>query len=358
MSSAGLSAGTLKRLRGLPGLIGRIPGALMIVPLFLGAAVNTFVPQVLDIGGFTTGLFRDGISALLGMFFVCLGAQLRFGATGTVLEKGFAILLGKLFAGVAVGLGVAFYLPNGTLFGLVPLAIVAAMTNSNSALYVALTKQFGNTTDRGAVSVIAINDGPFFTLIALGVAGLAAFPFMVLVGVLVPLFVGFVVGNASASARRFLKSGEELLIPFMAFAVGTGIDLSTLIMAGPAGILLGLLTIVLSGGGAMALLYLVHRVHRRPKAKRNVISGACEATTAGNAVATPAAVAIADPTYRGVEAIATAPVATSTITTAILVPFFVMAVHKWQVRRGVSADLEDESPRTPAGAASPGCGAH
>lgn len=323
--------------------VARIPGGLMIIPLFLAAFINTFFPQILDIGGFTTGLFRDGINALLGLFFVCMGAQLRIRTTGPTLEKGLALLIGKAAAGATVGLAVAFLMPNGTLFGLVPLAIVAAMTNSNSALYVALTKQFGNTTDRGAVSVIAINDGPFITMVILGVAGLASFPVEMIVAVIIPLLVGFIIGNVSTTARDFLKSGETLLIPFMAFAVGQGIDFATLGQAGIPGIGLGVMTVVLSGGAAMLLVWLAHVIRRRPREQRNLISGPSEATTAGNAVATPAAIALADPAYRGVEALATAQIAAATITTALIVPFVVAYVARWQKARGVSVEAEERA---------------
>ncbi|SDT35001.1 2-keto-3-deoxygluconate permease [Microterricola viridarii] len=322
--------------------IGKIPGAIMILPLFLGATINTLWPQALDLGSFTSALFRDGTGALLGLFFFCMGAQINFRATGVTVEKGVAILIGKVGIGVIIGLGVAFLIPGGTLFGLVPLAIIAAMTNSNSALFVALTKQFGNKSDRGAVSVIALNDGPFFTLIALGAAGLAAFPLEMLAGLLTPLFLGFAVGNLSAKARVFLAPGETLLIPFLGFVVGRGIDFTTLGEAGAQGILLGLLTVVLSGPAAMGCLWLAHVLRRRPKRARNLISGAAEATTAGNAVATPAAVALIDPSFEAIQSIATAQVAAATITTAILIPFVVMFVSRWQLSRGVSPQAEDE----------------
>lgn len=324
----------------LVGLFSRVPGALMIVPLLLGAACNTFFPQFLALGGFTTGLFRDGVPALIGLFMFCMGAQIRLGAAGKTLEKGAAIMLGKLAAGVAVGLAVAFGMPDGTLFGLLPVAIIAAMTNSNGALFVALTEQFGNKTDKGAVSVISINDGPFFTLVALGVSGLAQFPIHMLLGVLVPLVMGFVLGNVSPATRRFLAPGETLMIPFMAVAVGAGIDFRALLVAGAPGVLLGVMTVVVSGGGAMGLLYLLHRFHRSPPAQRNLIAGACEATSAGNAVATPAAVALADPSYHAVQAIATAQVAGAVVTTTVLVPVFVLLVARWQARRGIRPATE------------------
>src|SRR5699024_10963890 len=160
--------------------------------------------------------------------------------------------------GVAFGLSVAFLAPGGELWSITPLAIIAAMTNSNSALYVALTKQYGNRSDRGAVSVIAINDGPFFTLIALGAAGLAAFPAEMLVGAILPLFLGFILGNISKTVKEFVQPGEALLIPFLGFVVGVGIDFATFVEGGILGTFLGIATIVFSGGAAMGVLWLVH----------------------------------------------------------------------------------------------------
>lgn len=330
-------------------MLGKIPGSLMIIPLFLGAIINTFFPEILNIGSFTTALFKNGTGTLLGMFFFCMGAQISFRETRVTIEKGLAILIGKVGIGVAFGLGVAFLIPGGELWTLTPLAIIAAMTNSNSTLFVALTKQYGNASDRGAVSVISMNDGPFFTLVALGAAGLAAFPGEMLVGALLPLFLGFIVGNVSKTAREFVRPGEMLLIPFLGFVVGVGIDFTTFAEAGIPGAILGVATVIFSGGAAMGALWLFHVIQRRPKPARNIISGAAEATTAGNAIATPAAVALVDPSFAGIEALATAQVAAATVTTAILVPFVVAYVARWQERRGVSPQKEDEwNFRTPS----------
>ncbi|KAA9164007.1 2-keto-3-deoxygluconate permease [Amycolatopsis acidicola] len=320
---------------------GRIPGLINIGPLLLGALVSTFLPGLLNIGGFTTALFHTGTSTLIGLFFLCMGAELNPRTTGPAVEKGVATLLGKTAAGVTVGLAVAYILPGGTLFGLVPLAIIAAMTNSNTALYAALMKQFGNTTDRGAAGIIALNDGPFITLLALGISGLAAFPFKTFLGLLIPFVIGFILGNFSPKAREFLSPGGLLLIPFMAFGVGSGINLTTLGRAGLSGILLALMTITMCGGAAMLVLRAIHLIRRRPRECRNVVAGAAEGTTAGNAVAVPAAIALIDPAYQGVEAVATAQVATSTVVTALLIPFVVAFVSRQQAKRGVSVEAEE-----------------
>lgn len=320
--------------------LGVIPGALMIIPLLLAAVINTLFPQVLEIGGFTSGLFKDGLPAILGLFFFCMGSQLDFRTTRPTLEKGASLLLGKAAIGILCGLLVAFMTPNGVLWGLTPMVIIAGMTNSNGALYAALMASFGNKTDRGGAAVLALNDGPFITMIALGVAGLANFPAEDLVAMVIPLLAGFILGNLSQAARHFLKPGETLLIPFLGFLVGASIDFRVLFTSGVQGVILGLATVVLSGAAGMLALQLYHVLHRHPANTRSIVGGAAEGTVAGNAIATPAAIALADPTFAAVSDVATAQIAAAVVTTTLLVPFTTSLIAKWQKRKGISPDLE------------------
>ncbi|MGX2961134.1 2-keto-3-deoxygluconate permease [Peribacillus sp. JNUCC 23] len=93
--------------------------------------------------------------------------------------------------------------------------------------------------------------------------------------------------------EKFLPKGSDMLIPFFAFALGMGIDLEKINEGGLSGMLLGVLTVVLTGGaGYLTFKFL----------KWNLIVGATEGSTAGNEVATPAA---------------------SVVTTAISFPIFV-----------------------------------
>lgn len=317
-----------------------IPGALMIVPLLLAACINSFFPGILEIGGFTTGLFKEGLPAILGLFFFCLGAQLDFKTTRPTLEKGFALLLGKVGIGVLIGLLVAFFMPNGVILGLTPMVIIAGLTNSNGALYAALMASFGNKVDRGATAVLALNDGPFITMLALGAAGLASFPLTALLAMILPLILGFIIGNMSPTARKFLKPGETMLIPFLGFLVGSSIEFKMLFTAGAQGIILGLGAVVFSGLAGMGMLWVYHVIHKHPRETRSIIGGAAEGTVAGNSIATPVAMALADPSYQGLVDAATAQLAAAVVVTTILVPITVSMVSKWQEKKGFSPQKE------------------
>jgi len=299
--------------------IEKIPGGMMVVPLVAGTAINTFAPQLLQIGGFTTALFKQGAAPLIGAFLVCMGAGIGFSAAPKAILQGGSITLVKLLVAVALGFTVDKLAGAGGFFGLSSVAIIAAMSNANGGLYAALVGEFGSETDIGAIPLMSMSDGPFFTLIVLGAAGMASIPFISLVAVIVPLLVGMLLGNLDAEMRRFLTAGGPVLIPFFAFALGTGIDLAMLLEGGIAGIVLGLLTTFLGGWFNVRIDRLVGG---------SGIAGAAASSTAGNAVATPLAIAQADPSLLKVASAATPLIAASVITTAILTPLFTSWIAK------------------------------
>lgn len=291
----------------------KVPGGLMVVPLLLGATINTFFPQALKIGGFTTALFKNSALALIALFIFCAGSQINAKQAGRTLSKGVVLTLVKFIIGAIIGWFVGKNFGNVGVLGLTPLALVPAFTNSNGGLYAALAGQYGTAEDVGAISILSLNDGPFFTMIAFGLSGLANIPFIALVAVIVPILVGFILGNLDPDIKEFLAPGESFLIPFFAFPLGAGLNFNTIIKAGFPGIILGLMVVLLTGiaGYFSTTLF----------GKRRAV-GAAIGTTAGSAVATPAALAIADPSLAPV-ATSTAQIATSVIITAILCPLLV-----------------------------------
>ncbi len=297
----------------------KIPGGLMVVPLLLGAVINTFFPNALGIGGYTTALFKDGAVPLIALFVLCTGAQINVRQAGTPLYKGVVLTLVKFLIGAVLGWGIGKLTGNAGLLGLTPLAIIAAMTNSNGGLYAALAGQYGDSTDVGAISVLSLNDGPFFTMVAFGATGLADIPFVAFVAVLIPIVIGFILGNLDEELREFLAAGTAVLIPFFAFPLGAGLDFKTIIQAGLPGLLLGVLVTLLTGLGG----YYATGLFGEKKAV-----GAAIGTTAGNAVGTPAALALADPKLQPLVASSTAQIAAAVIVTAVLSPLLVSHLDK------------------------------
>ena len=56
--------------------INRVPGGMMVVPLFLGMVLNTFAPNLMQIGGFTQALTGVGYPTILGMYLFTVGTKM------------------------------------------------------------------------------------------------------------------------------------------------------------------------------------------------------------------------------------------------------------------------------------------
>jgi 2-keto-3-deoxygluconate permease len=298
--------------------IEKFPGGMMVVPLLTGALINTFFPQAGDFFGSFTGALFKGALPILAVFFFCVGTTISFKATPYILKKGGALLITKVGMGALVGILAAQIIghdPSATVLGgLSVLAIVAAMNDTNGGLYMALMGQFGKKEDAGAYSLMSLESGPFLTMVTLGAAGLASFPWQTMVGAILPLLAGMVLGNLDKEIRDMFAKAVPALIPFFAFGLGAGLDFRKVIEASFTGIFLGIAVVVVTGSA----LFIADKW-----TGGNGIAGLSAASTAGNAAAVPAAVAAANPAYADVAASATVMVAASVIVTAILVPLIV-----------------------------------
>ena len=311
----------------------KIPGGMMVVPLLLGACVNTFFPGLWTTfdGTFTTYLWKSGAMPILAVFLFCNGATIDFKKAGVPLAKGLIITVVKVGVGIIIGVLVSSIFGAAGILGLTPLAIVGAIANSNGGLYASLAGEYGDSTDVGAVSILSINDGPFFTMVALGAAGIAKIPFNTLIGCVIPIVVGCLLGNLDEDIRKFCEPGAVMMIPFFSFPLGAGLNLKNLIVAGFPGILLGLVCCAVTGFAG----YGVYKALQPVKALgiEHPEVGAAIGTTAGNAAATPAAVAAADAALLSISEAATAQVTCAVIVTAILCPLLVTWLHNMEAKK-------------------------
>lgn len=298
----------------------KFPGGMMVIPLVIGCLVNTFIPQCLEIGGFTTALFKSGQATLVGLFIFCSGATIDIKQVGLPLYKGAVLTILKLVIGVIIGYLINMAFGPAGILGLTPFAIISAVTNSNGAIYTALAKEFGDETDMGAIAVLSLNDGPFLTMVALGTTGLASIPFIAIIAAIIPLIIGMILGNLDSDFRDLLSKGLNMILPVNGFVFGTNMSLITIAKAGVSGIMLGLITVFFTG----IVTYFIYSAIRRKPDPMGMAIG----TVGGNAVATPASVAMVDPTLTPFVASATAQTAAAVVITALLTPLLTGYVSK------------------------------
>lgn len=316
--------------------IDRVPGGMMVVPLVLGAAITTLAPGAPHFFGSFTGALFSGALTILAVFYVCMGASIDFRATPYILKKGGTLFGVKVSIAVVLGILFGHWLGEapigaGAFAGISTLAIVAAMNDTNGGLYMALMGQYGRPGDVGAYSIMSLESGPFLTMVTLGVAGLSAFPWPTLLGSILPLLIGMLVGNLDRDMRTFLSRAIPVMIPFFAFALGTGLDLTKVWQAGLLGVALGVAVVIVTG----IPLFFADRL-----TGGTGVAGVAAASTAGNAAAVPAIVAAANPVYSDAAASATVLVAAAVVVTAILVPL----ATAWTARRFGDAKSIDVPP--------------
>ena len=291
----------------------KVPAGMMVIPLLLGSLIVTIFPNAFEIGGLTAAVFSSaGTNTLLGAQLFCMGTALSVKDMPKVLKRGGVLLLAKFAIGAGIGILVGKVFGAAGLLGLTPLAIICAVTNSNGSVYLTLMGEYGDEADCGCFPLLALNDGPFFTLVALGASGLANIPFQSLIAAIIPIALGMLLGNLDKGLRNLFAPMGSAIIPLIGFALGTGINLTNVIKGGFPGILLGLITVFVGGG---FILLCDKFITRRPGYAAWAV-----ATTAGNAVAVPAAVALIDTAWEPYVATVTVQVAASVVVSCILAP--------------------------------------
>ena len=309
--------------------IDRIPGGMMIVPLLLGAIINTFLPTFGKTLGSYTLAIMTGSLPIVAVFFLCMGATIDVRMTPYILKKGGALLATKWCCGIIACLVVSRFIPtdavvtSGIFTGLSVVAVVASINDTNGGLYMALLGQYGRNEDAAAYSVMCIEGGPFLTMMTLGLTGLAAFPLVSFVGTILPLALGMLLGNIDRDLRDFLAPGVPLLIPFFAFTLGNALSLNMVLQSGILGIALGVAVVLFTG----TVLIIADRL-----TGGNGICGVAAASTAGISASVPISIAAINKTFEPIVASATVLIATSIIVTAILVP---LATSWWAKRVGM-----------------------
>lgn len=299
----------------------RFPGGLMVIPLVMGVLVNTFFPNALKIGSFTTALFSNaGVNCVVALQVFCVGATLKFRDVPEAVKRGTVLLCARLLMGFALVMVIGRIFGLNGIWGISILAIVSCAVAANGSMYLSLMGAFGDGIDSAAQGIMAIHDGPFLSLILLGITGIAFVPFKDLLAVVIPIIIGFILGNLDPDIREFCRPGVKLMIPFSGFNIGAGINLRVVAKAGFSGIALAAIVFV------FAALFCVASdkfINRRPG-----YAGAAVASIAGNTLVNPSAIATVLPKFKPYVASATTEIAAAVVILAFVCPLFTGFIAK------------------------------
>lgn len=156
-------------------LMKKVPGGIFIIPLLLGSIINT-ISLTTSSEFLIPFLSASSTGPIFTLVMVGAGAQVNFRQAPRILGRSAVMLIAKFLAGLTFGLIVgAIFGPAGFL-GISTLACYAAVTNSNGGLYLGLMQEYGEPEDTLSYSLPSINDGPYFTMISLGMSGFVSIP--------------------------------------------------------------------------------------------------------------------------------------------------------------------------------------
>ena len=302
----------------------------MTIFFLLGTVINTFTPGFLNLGSFTSGMFRDGALPFIGLVLFCSGAQISFRRSGVALYKGSLMTASKVLLGIGGGYLFGFFVIGGeTLFSIHPITVITALACGNGGLYVALAERYGDENDIGGGVLVMLTASPFFILIGVGAGGLVNVGFLDILATIVPALIGMILGNLDEDFREFVYPGVRLAIPFFAFALGANISLEDILIAGPQGAFLAALTLLVTGVIPVG----ISRIAVPARWKRSDSIAAGLGNTAGSGAVVPALIASIDPSFAPYVTLATAQVGASAIITAVACPFMLKMFYQREMQK-------------------------
>jgi 2-keto-3-deoxygluconate permease. len=310
----------------------KVPGGQIIVPMLLAMIINTAFPTFLGIGGPTTALFQKGTQTLMGLFLIICGSSIKIKEAGMPLYKGTLMLVMKLALGGGIGWLASYLFGAYGILGLTPFVLFCALPSNNSSLYVALIGEYGDATDMGAVSMLALKNGPFGSMLVMGMSGAAHIPVTDIIGTLIPILIGVIWGNLDENFRTLCSKSQPIVVIFQSFAIGASSSLLTLWDAGFSGILLGFISLALG-----LIIQFLYNLFLKKKSPLGISMG----TVAANSALTPSVIASADPTFQSMVPVAAAQCATASVVTMIICPFLVNFFNKRILKKqGAEQPLE------------------
>lgn len=318
------------------GLFKKIPGGSLLFPMFTVALINTIFPNLLaSFGGMTTAMYKTGTLTIAGIILFATGAGIDIKTVGTVIKRCGALTVVK-FA-IAFGFGFLFVSLFGKegIFGVSAVAFVTCICSCNPGVFMGLAADYGEPADLGNFAVMNIVSMPCFPILILATATGGAFDIMSIITVLVPFFLGMLLGNIDPDFGKMMGPASPILIPFMGACFGSSINLVSAIQAGVGGVVLALLFLIIN----VPIMVLTDKVI----GKRPGYCGAAWCSVAGIAMTVPAMLS-GDPAFADYIATAGAQIALAIVITNLGTPM----ITKWVVDMWGSPKVPSKKERLAA----------
>lgn len=299
----------------------KVPGGLLIVPMILSAFINTFFPEVFQVGNPTTALFTNkSTMVLVGLMLFASGTQFNIKKLKDVLLRSGVLCFAKIMLSILIGTIYIKYFGNSGICSISSIALIAAITSSNPGLYLALVDDLGDEVDGAAFGFLNLIVAPFIPLMILSTASGQGFDVNTLIANLFPFVFGVILGNLDVEFKKLYKMATPMLLPFMGICFGSSINILVAIQSGFSGIIL---TLVFYIAMLLPLFFIDKKILKRPGYASVAMS-----SVAGLSISIPTLAAELSSEFLPFVEIATAQIAFAAILTSLVTPLIVKALSK------------------------------
>lgn len=299
-------------------LINKIPAGMFVVPMVISMVINTFWPDLFNIGGMTQSLFSgDGVGFIVAFLTFASGVSIKFKDLPTLFKRHGVLFLLKL--AITMGLSILYMRAFGQegIFGISALGFTLVMTSINPSVYLSIVDEYGDELDPAAFGIAGIFTLPLIPQLIYsfgytqgGTGG--GLDFTPIISTLIPLVVGMILGNLEPGFRSIFGPGLGAIIPVLGWGIGQSANIIEAFRSGLAGVIVTLFFIVVYSSLFFIDRYLL---------KNNGITGLAFIVVAGTSAAAGPAITAVYPELLPYLGNSVALVVFAFIITAIATPF-------------------------------------
>lgn len=299
----------------------KIPGGLLIIPMIISSLINTFCPQILQIGNPTTALFTNkGTMVLIGLMLFFSGTQCRISEIKIMLKRVGPLCLAKIIIAYGAGILVSKFFGAEGFLGISIVTIIAVLTSCNPGLYLALINSYGDEVDASAFGLLNLIVVPAVPITILSATGGQGIDINTIIATLFPFLLGILLGNLDENFKKLYSNGTSMLLPFMGISFGANINIIVALEAGVSGIIVTILFYLFG----LLPLYIIERVLM----KRSGNISIAMSSIAGLSLVVPTLAAELNPTYEKFIQVSIAQIAFGVILTTIVTPLLIKNISK------------------------------
>lgn len=124
--------------------------------------------------------------------------------------------------------------------GVSAIAFIVAICSVNPSVYLAIVSDYGDEDDKVAFGLVGLVCIPAFPMLVYSITNGGSVDWTPIISTIIPIILGMIIGNIDKDMASLFSPGLPLLMPFLGWSVGSGINLVQAVQSGFSGIVITL----------------------------------------------------------------------------------------------------------------------